>query len=74
MKEIKIEGLTTEQCDMLDIMWDLRSSDDLGDWLDSLSDEELKQAMTLKELLIAHCIDEIDEIDVAKSYLKKFRL
>lgn len=74
MKEIRIDGLTPEQCDMLDIMWELRSSDDLTDWLDSLSDEELQQAMILKEMLIAHCIDELDDITIANGYLKKFRL
>lgn len=74
MNGIKIFGLTKKECEMLDTMWALRTSDDLTEWLDSLSDNDLKVAMSLKELLIAHCFDEVNNIEIAKEYLKKFRL
>lgn len=74
MKEIRIEGLTPEQCDMLDIMWDIGSTEDFIEWMDTLSDEEVRMAITLKEVLLAHCFDEINETNIARDYLNKFRL
>ncbi len=74
MKEIKIDGLTKEHCKMLDTMWSLESADDFNEWAESLSAKELKMASTLKELLLAHVIDEVADINIAKDYLKKYRL
>ena len=74
MKEIRIEGLSPEQCDMLDIMWDIGSSDELIEWMDTLTDDEVRMVIVLKELLLAHCIDEVTETNIAKDYLKRFRL
>lgn len=74
MKEIKIEGLTPNQIDLLDIMWNIESPDDLYEWMNTLEDDDFKEVVTLKELLLSHCFDEIDETKIAKDYLKKFRL
>lgn len=74
MKEIKIDGLTPEQCDMLDIMWSLDGIDEVTEWLETLSDDDLRMALTLKEMLLAHCFDEFDDTKFANEYLQKFRL
>lgn len=74
MKEIKIEGLTTEQYDMLEIMWSIDSPQEMSDWMDLLDDDEIKMVMTLKDVLLAHCLDEVDDTKLANDYLKKFRL
>lgn len=74
MKEIRIDGLNKKQCEMLDVMWGIDSSDDLTEWLESLPNEDLKMAMMLKEILLAHIFDEVSDTAIAKEYLKKFRL
>lgn len=74
MKEIKIEGLTPEQCEMLDMMWSFESIEELKEWMDTLNEEEIIMVLTLKEMLLAHCFDEVTETNIAKDYLKQFRL
>ena len=73
MKDIIIKGLSTEQVEMLDIMWGLDSGDEFNDWIETLSKSELRMALILKELLLAYYLDEFNEIDIAKDYLEKFR-
>lgn len=74
MKEFKIAGLSTKQVELLDIMWNLESSNELTEWMDTLSVQEIKQVLVLKEILLAHCLDEINETQLANDYLKRFRL
>lgn len=73
-KEIKIEGLTTEQCDMLEIMWSINSAEEMAEWMDLLDSDEIKMVMTLKDVLLAHCLDEVEDTELATNYLKKFQL
>ncbi len=73
-KEIKIEGLTTEQYDMLEIMWSIDSPQEMTEWMDTLDTDEIRMVMTLKDVLLAHCLDAVDETTIAKNYLKKFQL
>jgi len=77
MKEIKIHGLTQEHVDMLDMMWSLADTNEFTEWMDSLDNEGLQMAMTLKELLLLELIDEESKtitINKVKKYLTKFRL
>jgi len=75
MKDIQINGLTAEQVQMLDMMWSIESSDDMDDWLNSLTDKEVKVAEQLKNLLVLTLIDEsVTDYSMANNYLKKFQL
>lgn len=74
MKEIRIDGLTEEHCEMLDIMWGLDSIEDFTEWMGSLSNKELTMALSLQELLVYHTLDEVNDTSIAKQYLKKFKL
>ena len=75
MKDIEINGLTPEQVQMLDMMWSIESSDDMDDWLNSLSERDLQIASQLKNLLMLALIDEtVEDFEVAKNYLKKYQL
>jgi hypothetical protein len=75
-KEIRIEGLTAEQVQMLDMMWAIETYQDYQDWIDNLTTEEAVMAEKLQHLLMIemfeHELD--DDVDLAKEYLKKFRL
>lgn len=75
MKDIEINGLTPEQVQMLDMMWSIESSDDMDDWLSSLSERDMQIAGQLKNLLMLALIDEtVEDFEVAKNYLKKYQL
>jgi hypothetical protein len=75
-KSIKIYGLTTEQIDMLDIIWSLETSEDHINWLENLDDDEQRMAMSLTILLALEVIDNAmpEDLKVSKSYLKRFQL
>lgn len=78
-KEIRIDGLTEEQIKMLDMMWNIGTTEEFDDWYDNLSVEEAQMANSLKLMLFMAILESADDeqtMDVsdAKSYLKKFRL
>ena len=74
MKDIKIDGLTAEHAAMLAVMWTIDTTEDFDEWVQTLSKEEVKMALTLKELLIAHVLDDVSDHNLAKAYLRKFRI
>lgn len=58
---ININGLTREQCDMLDIIWSFKSKDEYFDWMENLDDEEAIMAQGLMELLLLAILEEAQE-------------
>lgn len=58
---INIDGLTREQCDMLDIIWSFKSKDEYFDWMENLDDEEAIMAQGLMELLLLAILEEAQE-------------
>lgn len=58
---IKIDGLTKEQVDMLEIIWGFQSKDEYFDWLENLDDEDMEMAQGLMQLLALAIIDEAQE-------------
>ena len=75
-QEYIINGLTSTEVKMLEIMWNIQSSDDMEDWLMSLSRKKRVMAHRLKMLLVIEMIDydAIKDLSIAKTYLKKFQL
>jgi len=58
---ININGLTREQCDMLDIIWSFKTKDEYVEWFDTLDDTEAEMARGLMELLALAILDEVQE-------------
>ncbi len=58
---INIDGLTQEQCDMLDVIWSFKTRNDYENWLECLDDYEFNMARSLMELLALAIIDEAQE-------------
>lgn len=75
-REININGLTPEEVQMLDMMWSIESVEDMEDWVASLNRDERLMVYRLRMLLIAEIIDHdnVQDLSVAKNYLKKFQL
>ena len=56
---IEINGLTSEQKQMLNFMWsELESFEDYENWLETLDDNDQMQAMILSKMIILAVIDE----------------
>jgi hypothetical protein len=68
--------LTPEEVQMLDMMWSIESLEDMEDWVASLNREERLLVYRLRMLLIAEIIDQdnLQDLSMAKNYLKKFQL
>ena len=70
---IRIEGLTTKQVEMLDKLWSFDTTDEVLEWMKSLSDEDFKMAVTLQEMVLDQLLEQPAEDDVteAQSMLRK---
>ena len=55
---MRIDGLTQEQCKMLDIMWEKDTQEELVSWFQSLSENELEMALTLHDMLMQEVAEE----------------
>jgi len=72
---IKIDNLTQEQCDMLDIIWACVTQDEFLSWYENLYPEDQVQADTLMRLLAYETIElNIKNFNSAKQVLKQFQL
>jgi hypothetical protein len=72
---IRLENLTPEQVEMLDIMWELYSYEEYNRYLDSLSPDDRKMAETLSQMVILAEMDNmLGNCAEAKDVLKKFAL
>jgi hypothetical protein len=74
---IQINGLTKEQVEMLDFMWnDLDSEEDFEVWYESLDERQQKMAELLMRMVIIESQEdeeEFGEMVEANNILKKFR-
>jgi hypothetical protein len=75
-KPISLDQLTTEQAEMLEILWSLQELADVEAWQSTLTLEELEMSQTLMRLVIMEAVDDIfaDDVDQAREYLKRFQL
>jgi len=55
---IKIAGITARQTELLEIMWNIPSTDDLATWIDTLDDQDARDADTLSQVLIYEYLDQ----------------
>ena len=63
---MRLDGMTIEQCELLDKMWALETVEELKDFIESQDLETQREIMTLRELLILGTID--DDVEDMKSY------
>ena len=68
---MRIEGLTQQQCDILDAMWALDTCEEIYEYFQTLSAEEYKMALALQEMLIQECEEEqVNNYSTAQQMLK----
>ena len=70
---IRIDGLNDKQVKMLDKLWSFDTTDEVLEWMKSLSEEDFKMAVTLQEMVIDQLLEQPAESDVteAQSMLRK---
>ena len=73
---IRIENLSQEQYQMLDLIWSFNSQDEYLDWYGELDESDRQQALVLMRLMayevLEHRVNEFR--DQARELLEQFRL
>ena len=74
--DISITGLTADQVEMLDFMWNLDTEEEFIDWFEALDDDDRQQASVLRELVLLENMEAhlAPFKEPANNYLRKFRL
>lgn len=68
---MRIDGLTQEQCDMLDKMWELDTAEELYNYFQTLTPKKYQMAVTLQEMLIQESEEEqTKNMNIAKQMLQ----
>ena len=71
--DMRIEGLTEYQVDMLDHMWSLDTLEDYQEWYDLLDVEDQRMADSLQKLIILEAMEDVlGDMHEAKEVLAKF--
>jgi len=72
---VTIEGVNKRQKRLLNIMWNIDSSEDYEEWKSGLSEELMNEVDTLETLLMYESIEEeLQSFEDAKQLLSKFAL
>ena len=72
---VTIEGVNKRQKRLLNIMWNIDSSEDYEEWKSGLSEELMNEVDTLETLIMYETIEEeLQSFEDAKQLLSKFAL
>jgi hypothetical protein len=72
---VTIEGVSKRQKRLLNIMWNIDSSEDYEEWKSGLSEELMNEVDTLETLIMYESIEEeLQSFEDAKQLLSKFAL
>lgn len=74
MSIIQIEGLTKRQRALADIMWSMDSPNDVASFIESLPDEQAREARTVMNLMVWAMLDTVMDTDMAQPILERYRL
>jgi len=67
---MRIDGLTQEQCDMLDEMWKRDSTDELFAFFATLPKKKFEMAMTLHQMMLQEVCEDMVKVEDGKQLLK----
>jgi len=72
---VTIDGVSKRQKRLLNIMWNIDSSEDYEEWKSGLSEELMNEVDTLETLIMYETIEEeLQSFEDAKQLLSKFAL
>ena len=60
---VHLTGLTKEQCNMLDIMWELDTREKFLEFIDVLPADQFNMVMTLQEMVIQEMSEKNGDFD-----------
>ena len=69
---ITIDGFTSKQRVLADIMWNMDSKDRVNMFIDTLVPQDQREARTVLEMIILAFTDEVESVDEARVLLQKY--
>ena len=70
--DIEIQGLTTKQMALADIMWAISSREGVESFISTLPKSDQRDCRTIIELMQLAFMDEVDSVDEARELLAQF--
>jgi hypothetical protein len=74
MTGVKIQGLTSRQRKIADILWMMNGRDQVNAFIASLQGDFRRDAETVVEMMILAILDECQDVAEAQQILKPYRL
>lgn len=71
--DIQIQGFTTKQRALADIMWTMDSRDKVDSFIGTLMPRDRRDAEVVLEMIILAFMDQVESVDEANKVLDKFR-
>lgn len=74
--DIRIDGLTPEQCRLLDCIWAIEDQDEFESWYGTLQYRTMQEVESLLELLRQEMMErylDMDSLTEARAYLDNIR-
>ena len=76
-KDLVLEGLSPLQIQIANVLWQIDTEAEIDSFIQTLPKRYIAEAIAVKELMIAACIDqaveETEDLDLAKELLEKYR-
>jgi len=69
---ITIDGFTSKQRVLADIMWNMDSKDRVNMFIDTLVPQDQREARTVLEMIILAFTDKVESVDEARVLLQKY--
>jgi hypothetical protein len=75
-KPITLTNLTPYQVEMLDLMWNLESMQEVEEWQSTLSPGDRVMSDTLMRMVLHEVVEDlvVEDLGLAREYLTRFRL
>ena len=75
-KDLVLEGLSPLQVEIANVLWQIDTEAEIDSFIQTLPKRYIPEAIAVKELMVAACIDQaledLEDLDLAKEVLERF--
>ena len=75
-KDLVLEGLSPLQIEIANVLWQIDTEAEIDSFIQTLPKRYIPEAIAVKELMVAACIDQAledtEDLDLAKEVLERF--
>jgi hypothetical protein len=75
-KPVTLTNLTPYQCELLDMVWNLETMEEVEEWMSTLSPTDRVMCRTLIQMVMHEIVEDlvVEDLSLANEYLKRFQL